>query len=110
MHDPRDFVLKWLDWICASMTVTMGIACIVSVMFLHGCGLLASEPARTVLDVARGSAIDVLTKVIADRFGSDMDKASAYCEELPVGFQSGIEELDDEERGGFVLCWAKAGE
>lgn len=88
---------------------TTALALAISLMMV-GCGLFASEPARTALDVARGPAIDVLTKVLADRFGSNMDKASAYCEELPAGFQSGIEELDDEERGGFVLCWAKAGE
>ena len=88
---------------------TTALALAISLVMV-GCGLFASEPVKTVLDVARGPAIDVLTKIIADRFGSDVDKASAYCEELPAGFQSGIEELDDEERGGFVLCWAKAGE
>ncbi len=68
----------------------------------------ACAPAvKSALDIARGPAIDVLTKIIADRFGSDVNQESAYCEELPHGFKSGIGELDDNERGAFVLCWAE---
>lgn len=95
----------------ATFLVPMTFWCaFVFTMFLSGCGLFGSEAAKTALDIVRGPAVDVLTKAIADRFGSDVDKASAYCEELPDGFRSGIEELDDEERGVFVMCWAKAGD
>ena len=71
------------------------------------CGLLDSAPAKSAIDIARDPAIDLLTRVISDRYGSDVHKGSAYCEETDAGFKSGIEELDDEEQGAFVLCWAR---
>ncbi len=98
------------DWAKFRRDFVRGIMICVVAMAPTGCGLLGSEATKTALDIARGPAIDVLTKVIADRYGSDIDKASAYCEELPTGFRSGIEELDDDERGAFIMCWARSGE
>ena len=85
------------------------ILCGFSIGVVVGCGA-AAPVAKTVLDIVRGPAVDVLTKVIADRYGSDVDQVSAYCEELPTGFRSGIDELDDNERGAFVMCWGEAAE
>ncbi|MCZ6870542.1 MAG: hypothetical protein O7G84_13655 [Gammaproteobacteria bacterium] len=72
-----------------------------------GCG---TPVVKSVLDAIREPAIEVLTNVINDRMDSMVDKDTAVCWELPEGFQSGQEELDDDERGVFAVCWARAAE
>lgn len=92
---------KSFDFVCGALLMTTFIS------IFTACGTPA---AQTALDIVREPAIDLLTRVIADRFGSGVDKGSAYCEELPDGFRSGIEELDEDDRGAFVMCWARAAE
>ena len=77
---------------------------------MAGCGLLGDRAVKNVLDKIAPVAVDVLTKVIRDRFGSSPNEDTAVCWELPEGFQSGEDELDEEERGAFVVCWARAAE
>lgn len=77
---------------------------------LTGCGLLGSGPTKTVLKAIREPAIEVLTNVINDRMDAMVDKETATCWELPEGFQSGEEDLDDDERGAFAVCWARSAE
>ena len=81
----------------------VAIICIGAVF--SGC---VAPAAKTAIDIIAPAAVDVLTRVIRDRFGSEVDKSTSVCWELPEGFQSGEEELDDEERGAFLICWSRA--
>ncbi len=75
-----------------------------------GCSLLTPDNAKTAMDVIQSPAGKVLTKVIRDRFGAEVDPASGVCWELPEGFASGDEDMDDNERGAFIMCWASGKE
>lgn len=77
---------------------------------ITACGAFDSAPVKSALDAIAPHAVEVLTNVINDRMDSMVDKETAVCWELPEGFQSGEDELDDDERGAFVVCWARASE
>lgn len=81
-----------------------------ALLALSACGLLGGEGPKSVLEAIRDPAVEVLTNVINDRMDAMVDKETAVCWELPEGFQSGQDELDDDERGAFVVCWARASE
>ncbi len=77
----------------------------VLVLLMAACG----QPAvKSALEAIREPAIEVLTNVINDRLDSMVDEDTAVCWELPEGWRSGEEELDDDERGAFIVCWARA--
>lgn len=80
------------------------------VLTLGACSLFTAENAKTAMDVIQSPAGKVITKVIRDRFGRDVDEATAVCWELPEGFTSGDEDMDEAESGAFVMCWAQAKE
>lgn len=85
-------------------------ALVLTVTLSTGCGLLGSSAGTTVLEAIREPAVEVLTNVINDRMDAMVDKETAVCWELPEGFQSGEEDLDDDDRGAFVVCWSRAKE
>ena len=83
------------------MRVYLLLLCLIS----PGCGTPA---AKTALDIAAGPAGEVLARVVLRRFGVPVDPATGVCWELSEGFESGEEELDEDERGAFVICWGRA--
>lgn len=66
------------------------------ILALTACGATA---AQTALEIVSPIAVRALEKLVAERWGTEVDKQSAGCFPLP--------EFEDEDDYVYVLCRAK---
>ncbi len=73
-----------------------------------GCGLLASEGAQHVLREIAPSAVDAITQLVHDRWGSDakVDTTTTTCVVAPPSSPDWFG--DDEGEYVYALCRGKA--
>ncbi len=79
------------------------------VLALGGCALLESPPVKSALEVLAPNAVDAITRLVKDRWGSDAeaDTDSMACVPAPSSSADWFGD-DDENDFEYALCRGKA--
>ena len=89
--------------------LALGVVLGVVLVLGGGCALFNSPAAKSALEVIAPNAVDAITKLVKDRWGTDadVDEATTACVPAPPSSSDWFGDDDDEEFE-YALCRGKA--